>query len=231
MSVISVKDRVTEDAQRFQENVASHLSLLFLKGGAPTDSFSVELTVGNAWSERYGQGSNEMQKISDAGLKIARHGSIVIEVEEKIKVPFNMYGIIVPTGSLFLDRGILIAPAKVEPSFSGNLKLRLFNTTAFKHTIKKGDKLASIIFFSTETTKFQPEVSKKGILVDKPIPFFNKANSWTRSNINQIITWVIAITCSSVISTIIVKNSSPSSRQVTQSVNLNQQQPSTAKHP
>lgn len=204
MSIIFIKDRVTSNAEKFKDNVASNLSYLLVEPTAKIENFSVELTVGSAWSESYGQNSSQMQRIALDGLELGRHGSIVVEVAEKIKVPYNMYGIIVPTGSLFLDRGVLIAPAKVEPSYTGKLKLRLFNTTSLKHAIRPGDKLASILFFATEKTRFHEDVSKDGILVDVPVPFPRKFQNWSRKNFPQIITWLIAILSSSVVSASLV---------------------------
>ncbi|MBV7417174.1 hypothetical protein KW830_01755 [Comamonas sp. CMM03] len=134
-----------------------------------------------------------MHKISEEGMRILRHGSIVVTAAEEIRIPHNMYGVLLPTGSLFLDKGILIAPAKVEPSFSGNLKLRLFNTTALKYTLKKGEKLGSVIFFSTETTQFQSPVTKNSVLVSKPTPFVDRISQWLGRNVNQLVTWVVTL--------------------------------------
>jgi len=201
MSVVEIKNRVVHDEKRFQEAGLSDRSLLFLDGGLPPSNFSVELSVGRSWSEKYGASSTTMYEIGSDGLAIARHGSIVVEVAESIKVPHNMYGLVVPTGSLFLDRGVLIAPAKVEPSFHGTLKLRLFNTTGYKHTLKIGDKIASIVFFSTENTSFQQAVSKSSLRIVPAVPPFTRLWSWASRNIPQIATWVIMIGCSSLTST------------------------------
>ncbi|MDF5995101.1 hypothetical protein P4200_12665 [Pseudomonas aeruginosa] len=69
-----------------------------------------------------------------------------MEAAEEIKVPHNRYGIVLPTGSLFLSRGVLVASAKVEPAFDGKLKLRIFNTTNKNVCLTKGEKLGSVIF-------------------------------------------------------------------------------------
>ncbi len=204
MSVIHIRARTTSDAQVFASNCSSDRSMLLLQGGREPEAFSLELTVGEAWSEKYGPSSNQMHRIGDEGVALARHGSIVVQVSENIKVPHNMYGIVVPTGSLFLDRGVLIAPAKVEPSYTGHLKLRLFNTTPLKHSFRSGDKLGSVIFFATETTKFHPEISKRGILVDTPVPLRGRLGRWARANTNQLITWVVQLISGSMIAALLV---------------------------
>jgi len=193
VSVVHIKSRITSDQKSFEDYSASDRSLLWLSDNSNAEAFSIDLTVGEQWSEKYGPTSNEMHKIADEGMRILRHGSVVVTASENIRVPHNMYGVLVPTGSLFLDKGILIAPAKVEPSFSGNLKLRLFNTTAFKHTLRKGDKLGSVIFFSTETTQFQKPVTKSSVLISRPVPLIDRVSLWFQRNTNQLITWVVSI--------------------------------------
>lgn len=204
MSVVHIKNRITSDSQSFYDYAASDRSLLWLAKHENVEAFSVDLTVGDQWSEKYGPTSNEMHKISAEGMRILRHGSIVVTAAENIRVPHNMYGILVPTGSLFLDKGILIAPAKVEPSFSGNLKLRLFNTTALKHILKTGDKLGSVIFFSTETTQFQNPVTKNSVLVSKPTPIIDRISHWLGRNVNQLITWMVGLLGGSMMAALLV---------------------------
>ena len=204
MSVVHIKGRVTTDEQAFNDLALSDKSILLLENGRGPDNFSVELSVGDAWSERYGKRYNQMNAIPADGVHLARHGSIVVQVAERIKVPHNMYGLIVPTGSLFLDSGVLIAPAKVEPSYAGHLMLRLFNTTSYKHNLKSGDKLASIIFFSTETTRFQPETSKKSIVVGARVPMRKRLRRWAGQNTNQIISWIVSLLGGSMLASILV---------------------------
>lgn len=216
MSVIEIKSRIAHDEKSFLSAGMSDKSLLYLTGGLEPGSYSVDLSVGDSWNERYGPSSGQLYRIPEEGLDIGRHGSVVVEVAESIHVPHNMYGIVVPTGSLFLDKGILIAPAKVEPSFIGSLKLRLFNTTGYKHCLRRGDKIASIVFFSTENTSFQPRVTKASVPVDKQAPALKRFKRWTSRNRNQFITWLIAIFFSSVSSILIsyiLLSSAKNSRQ------------------
>lgn len=197
MSVIEISGRIARDEKSFSDAGLSDKSLLYLKGGLDPAAYSIDLSIGEAWNESYGLTSGQLYRIPQEGLDIGRHGSIVIEVAEEIRVPHNMYGILVPTGSLFLDRGILIAPAKVEPSFSGFLKLRLFNTTGYKYSLKSGDKIASVVFFSTENTSFQPSVEKASLTIDGKVPLKKRLWRWGVQNRNQIITWLIAVVFSS----------------------------------
>lgn len=206
MAVIRIGSRFTSDEREFTDNAFSDKSLLLLlQNGLPPEDFSVELTVGESWSENYGANNNHMYEISAEGVEIPRNGSIVIEVAEDIRVPHNMYGIVVPTGSLFLDRGVIIAAAKVEPSFRGRLKLRLVNTTGKAVRLAKARKVASIIFFATEITAFQKPVEKKAIRDEKPPGPVKAIKRWFVANHIPFIGWVMALLGSAVMAALLVR--------------------------
>lgn len=204
MTVIHIRERVTEDERAFLEAALSDRSLLLLTGAESTESFSVELTVGERWSENYGPANNHMFRIGSEGVEIARNGSIVIEAAQEMHVPHNMYGIVVPTGSLFLDRGTIIAAAKVEPSFRGRLKLRLVNTTSDRVLLKAGEKVASIIFFATETTRHQPTVEKRVVPDEKTPGPGRKLWRWLQVNKVSVIGWLVQAGAGAVMATLLI---------------------------
>jgi deoxycytidine triphosphate deaminase len=207
VAVIYIRDRVTADEQEFDANASSDRSLLLLENANHTESFSVELTVGLGWSENYSALNNHMHAIEEQQrVDLLRNSSIVVEVAEEIRVPHNMYGIVVPTGSLFLDKGVIIAAAKVEPSFIGKLKLRLVNTTPRTVSLAHRDKLASIIFFSTEVTKHQPTVEKRANRDKKPPTFVEQSIKWLRTHYIQLITWLITAAVGAVAAELIQRN-------------------------
>lgn len=151
MSVIQIKDRTTECEAKFTNFSSSSNSFIYTTASESNlENFSIEISLGEGWNENYSEAHVGLIKIHDS-INVGGRGSIVVEVAEVIRVPYNRYGIVVPTGSLFLTQGILIASAKVEPAFNGKLKLRLFNTTDKKIKLEKGRKLGSVIFFSTES--------------------------------------------------------------------------------
>lgn len=185
MSLVNIKNRVTSDEKTFDSNSSSDQSYLFLKDSANhiVESFSLELSLGNGWADRYSETERSLIEIDDEnGIEIAKKGSVVVEVGEDINMPHNLYGIIVPTGSLFLSKGILIAPSKIEPSFNGKMKLRLFNTSNDKFVLKKKDKLASAIFFSTDVTEHQPEIKKGSDIAKNNLSPYKKSVRWIKNN-------------------------------------------------
>jgi|APLak6261664640_1056046.scaffolds.fasta_scaffold15230_1 deoxycytidine triphosphate deaminase len=184
MSLINIKNRVTSDEKIFDSNSFSDQSFLFLKdsNNHVIESFSLELTLGNGWADRYSDKERSLIEIDDEnGIEIAKKGSVVVEVGEDINMPHNLYGIIVPTGSLFLSKGILIAPSKIEPSFNGKMKLRLFNTSNDKFILKKKDKLASAIFFSTDVTEHQPEIKKGSDIAKRNLNGIQTSLRWIKN--------------------------------------------------
>lgn len=220
MAVIHLKDRSTNDALAFNDQRSSHASMLFVNNETAVERFSLELTVGAAWAKVFSPKQKDFIQIDAGGIRIGRHDSIVIEVAEDIQVPNNMYGILVPTGSMFLGLGILIAPAKIEPGYSGKLMLRLFNTTAEKHTLKTGQKLGSAIFFSTDTTmNHAPFMRERGASV-KEIKRSARIWQWFRTNPLLWIPWLVTLigssTMSVLITTIILRNNPPQTSQQNQ---------------
>jgi len=198
LSIVAIKSRHTTDANRFAQQKSSDRSLILVDQAATIETFSVELTIGSVWSERYARAANEMIAIPEEGVKLGAGKSLVVEVSELIGVPHNLYGLVIPTGSLFLDQSIIIAAAKIEPSFNDRLKLRLVNVSGERRVIKSGQKVASALFFSTDVTLFHAESHKGTKKVAHGPLFAERSLAWMKANWPQVITWVIAILCSSV---------------------------------
>ncbi|MDT8759745.1 hypothetical protein MZO42_13665 [Sphingomonas psychrotolerans] len=193
MSVIDVKGRTTSSHEDFDSNKASDRSLILIEQSTNVESFSIELTLGASWSERYSNAANGMFGIPTEGIVLKPSSSVVVEVAETITVPFNMYGLVIPTGSLFLDRGIIIAAAKIEPSFSGKLKLRLVNTTGERHRLTPGLKVASAIFYSTEQTRPHPPVQKRVAPSVPQPPLWRRTCKWIVKNPDKVFGWIVQI--------------------------------------
>ncbi|SNX58743.1 Deoxycytidine triphosphate deaminase [Nitrosomonas ureae] len=198
MTVLQIKDRTTSCQEDFNEYALSSNSFIFTTASESNiEEFSIELTLGEGWNDKYSPFDKKLSRISDDGITIPGHGSIVVEVHDEIRVPHNRYGIVLPTGSLFLSRGILIASAKVEPAFVGKLKLRMFNTTSKRISLKKGEKVGSIIFFSTESTKIQNFIYRTSEISTTPMSRSAGLKKWLASNKPLWIGWIITVISSS----------------------------------
>lgn len=200
MSVSQIKGRTTRSQPDFDTFALSTNSCIFTTAvESNIEEFSIELTLGDGWNDNYSTHDRNLRRI-DEGVMLRGHGSIVVEVQEEIRVPHNKYGIVLPTGSLFLSRGILIAPAKVEPAFFGKLKLRMFNTTHQKIFLRKGEKLGSVIFFATESTKVHNVTYRASEISVPPISRFGELKKWVGANKVVWIGWGVSIVSSSLIS-------------------------------
>ncbi|WP_271460363.1 dCTP deaminase domain-containing protein [Pantoea leporis] len=157
-----MKDRVTSNNGIFEKNKKSYNSKLYLcyddeknkkdKTEIPIDEFSLDLTLGNSWNENYSYNDKGLFLIENEHITIAPRTSVVVTVKESMKIPNNWFGMVMSTGSIFLQDGIQSPSAKIEPGYSGVLKLRLVNYSTKKVELKKGQKIASAIFFQTAHT-------------------------------------------------------------------------------
>jgi deoxycytidine triphosphate deaminase len=202
MSILYLPGRTTDIEKEYRDQQVADASKILVDEAAQIESFSIELTVGTNWSESYGK-TNAMVKIDDTGIELASGRSVVIEVAERIGVPFNMYGLVIPTGSLFLDQGIIIAAAKIEPAFQGKLKLRLVNSSGERRKVVIGQKVASAIFFATDHTMFHADVTKRPVTVVPSVPARRRFSRWISVNRITVIGWVITLIGSSFTSVMI----------------------------
>jgi deoxycytidine triphosphate deaminase len=203
MSVLQIRGRTTKSYPDFDAASHSSNSLIFTDALEPQiETFSLELSLGNGWSDSYSVSNRNLWRI-DEGITIKGHDSFVVEAAEEIRVPHNRYGIVLPTGSLFLSRGVLVASAKVEPAFDGKLKLRIYNTTSKSLYLTKGDKLGSVIFFSTESTHTHKPISRASEISTAPITRLTQVGKWFGLNKNLWLNWIVMVLCSSALASLI----------------------------
>lgn len=194
MGILSIRGKHTDCNETFERNKKSDASLIYTDTDAVED-FSIEFSVGNQWAKDLTKEKATMFEIEGDEISIKPQSSIVLEVKEHIKVPFNMYGLILQTGSIFLEQGILIGAGKIEPSFDGKLRMLIYNTSKTKRTLKKGQKIASAIFMRTDKTinasiykdKRALVKERRGAIV-KTLAFFGGDKKFTINLIAMIIT-------------------------------------------
>jgi deoxycytidine triphosphate deaminase len=164
MGILSISGKHTNSNEAFEVNKKSDASLIY-SDAKMVEEFSIELSVGEQWAKDLSKEKAIMYAIEDDEILIKPQSSIVLEVQENIQVPFNMYGLILQTGSVFLEQGILVGAGKIEPSFDGKLRMLIYNTSKTKRTLKKGQKIASAIFMRTDKTIKAPIYSNSRVLV------------------------------------------------------------------
>jgi deoxycytidine triphosphate deaminase len=204
MSVLQIKGRTTSSYSEFTGASKSSNSLIYTNADEQhIEAFSLEVTVGDGWSENYSENDRSLWGIEDI-ITLKGHDSIVVEAGQEVNVPHNRYGIVLPTGSLFLSRGVLVASAKVEPAFAGKLKLRIYNTTNRTIKLEKGEKLGSVIFFPTESTQTHTPITRNSEISTKRITKSAKLKKWVVLNKVASITLLVNILCSSLVSSLVI---------------------------
>ena len=101
----------------------------------------VDLSAGESYMEA---GASEALTMS-APYKLKPGGCIVVKTTERISVPNNVFGFLCSKGSL-AARGLLVPNTKIDPLFSGNLDIAIFNAGKSVLIINKGMKFCSVIF-------------------------------------------------------------------------------------
>jgi deoxycytidine triphosphate deaminase len=200
MGILSIKGKHTDCNEAFERNKKSDASLIYTDTDADAvEDFSIEFSVGDQWAKDLTKEKASMFEIEGDEISIKPQSSIVLEVKEHIKVPFNMYGLILQTGSVFLEQGILIGAGKIEPSFDGKLRMLIYNTSKTKRTLKKGQKIASAIFMRTDKTINASIYKDKRALVKesrgataKALAFFSADKKFTVSLFFNLVTSSVA---------------------------------------
>lgn len=77
---------------------------------------------------------------------------IIIDTGISFTVPEGTYGRIAPRSGLALKNGIDVMAGVIDRSYTGPLKVILFNTDSNDFKIEKGDKIAQLILEKAHTT-------------------------------------------------------------------------------
>lgn len=152
MSLINIDNRTTKSVADFEKYISSVSSLVFTNA-EKIEEWAIELTVGDLFSPEAGKEPQKMIYINNE-ISISPQTSLIIEVKEELRIPNNIYGLILPKGTLLLEHGILMASTKIESRYQGKLRILLYNTTKKKKYLKKKDVVGSCIFFETNVTLF-----------------------------------------------------------------------------
>lgn len=148
MAIVHLNKRVTNSTDEYNKYLRSSDSLIFVKGNWTADESGpdcLSLKVGECWYDN----ARYIEIDSKKGIKIKPHGSIVLETAEEIALPLNMYGLLFGAGSN-IYKGAFISSGKIDPGFSGKLRIGYHNGSDKTTILKRGDKLAYCIFIGTE---------------------------------------------------------------------------------
>lgn len=72
----------------------------------------------------------------------------------KFQFPNNVYARIAPRSGLALKNGIDVMAGVIDPDYTGEVKVLLFNSSDIQFEIKRGDRIAQVIFESFRYPEF-----------------------------------------------------------------------------
>ncbi len=94
----------------------------------------------------------EKKCITDEGIIIPPHSSVLASSYEYIKMPIGYFGLIQTKGSLArLFVSIQFSDGQVDPGFAGKLTFEIFNGSEFNIKLHKTQKVANLYIFKTST--------------------------------------------------------------------------------
>lgn len=149
MSIVDLKTRLTQDFSVFNRYLKSSDSMVFVDGRVlmVDGPSSLELTVGDTW---YDCSDNISYVISDHGLTIKPSSAVVIDTEQLVGLPTNVFGLVTGKGK-FIFQGVMVSSGKIDPGFQDHLRIGLYNGGKEFVTIKRGDAFCSCCFFQLES--------------------------------------------------------------------------------
>lgn len=154
MSIVDLSNRLTNNFDDYYRFVKSSDSLIFVSNTVPLADgpSSLELTVGDTW---FDCNDNIAYDVSSNGVAIKAGTAAVIQTEQIVGVPSNVFGLMTGKGK-FIFQGVMISPSKIDPGFQDHLRIGLYNGGKEVVTLKKGDPFCSCCFFQLESNVDAP---------------------------------------------------------------------------
>jgi dUTP pyrophosphatase len=95
---------------------------------------------------------------SDEDVSIVRGARALISTGVAIVLPVGTYGRVAPRSGLAVKHGINVGAGVIDPDYTGEVKVLLFNHGEGVFEVKKGDRVAQLVIEKCETPEVQ-EVS------------------------------------------------------------------------
>lgn len=153
MSVIDLAYRTTNAWEIYNQQKRDAESKLYVSGKTIFDNDGAQclnVTVGENYLRK-----GQPVSIPNKGLKIPPRSVFVIETEQSIAVPLNMFGLVYGMGENIF-RSCIVSPGKIDPGFIGKLKIGFYNGNTESVIMKKGDVIACTSFWDIETALDYP---------------------------------------------------------------------------
>jgi deoxycytidine triphosphate deaminase len=168
MSVLDLTERLTKDPDQFRKLNKSSDSLVLVSSHLDPDGSSIDLSVGSSWFDCK---DGKSYLIPEDGLELHANGFAVIETNETVALPHNVFGLVVGKGS-YIFKGVMISPSKIDPTFHDHLRIGIFNSGRLSVRLEKGEPFCSCCFFMMESDSIRaaPRDSFGPRPVSHPVP-------------------------------------------------------------
>jgi len=77
---------------------------------------------------------------------IPARGKELVKTDISLEIPFGYYGRIAPRSGLAVKHFIDVGAGVIDPDYTGNIGVLLFNFGTENYAVKRGDRIAQIIF-------------------------------------------------------------------------------------
>jgi dUTP pyrophosphatase len=99
---------------------------------------------------------------SDEDVNIPRGARALVGTGVAIVLPVGTYGRVAPRSGLAVKRGIQVGAGVIDPDYTGEVKVLLFNHGDAVFEVKKGERVAQLVLERCET----PEIEEVGVIQD-----------------------------------------------------------------
>jgi len=200
VSIVDLQNRLTTNYDDFYKLNKSSDSLVYVKGTILIDDgpATLDLSVGDSWFDCT---NNTYYEIPLGGFSLKSGTSAVIETEQTIGMPANVFGLVTGKGT-YIFKGIQISSCKIDPGFCSTLRIGLYNAGQQTVSFQRGDAFCSCCFFELESHVDAP--SRRDTLVPKNPPtrfptrqkiatYLKKEWRWLLTLALSILAFIVAI--------------------------------------
>lgn len=154
MSLVDLSRRQTNSYEQFQRFSCSSDSLVFIQNLAHSGDLpaSIDLSVGEYWFDCR---EEALFEIPADGIELLPRMSAVIQTNERLALPKNVYGLLSGKGTLIFQ-GVIVSPGKIDPGFDDHLKIGIFNAGPKSVRLNRGVPFCSCSFLQMESQVIAP---------------------------------------------------------------------------
>lgn len=193
MAILDLNTRLTDDWTKCHQHDKLADSMVFtsIVADGVNSPTTVELKVGHICIK---PGDSKTYKIDEKGLKIRPKQTWVVYTEQNFYLPLNVFGLVTGKGN-FIFQGCLISSGKIDPGFTGPLKIGFYNGSNDTIVLKTGDSFATAFFMTMEATLEAPlkEYQSSPSPTTSTIGRWSKSIDWLRQHGWQIATMIVAL--------------------------------------